>query len=528
MKPIVPFDNSTITRPENLYGRGDLLKRLTAYARRNDNVQIIGSRRFGKTCVLRCMYTILRKEKSIYPIYVDIKSDAIKETINVYKYLISVLVEHLYRDDIFTKPEKLSGIELTPCARWTEIYEYLQEQNVSRVRSQDLFSELVNTFAELMKKKILFMFDEYEYMLKSSFDSPAGFMKIRTLSTLTLDNGIHPLNYWIAGSKEWNEFCSLIGSGEMNVISAVESILPISFDGFTELWKNECENIEDSELRTSACAMLKKVYDASGGVPFYAKLIGSYYLSNGHFPSYNVISNYLSEIESGLQPQEKKILDELRKGPKVFAMSKSLTNLEKHGLIAIDPKSNQCSIPIGFYMDYLKANQQDKSLLILNETTTRKQVKQITDLVENINKTYNNKKNKFIFEPVNDSASLEEDMRIVCYDKGQFSDFCSAIYRFYLERSKDEAIGRSGRLPREFRWSKFCKIVDTCRHTFGGGHEIDMFAVYPGQLTKADVLQELLGSANEPYRAEDFAMLQQQILVRCIKELEAINEHIRK
>lgn len=523
-----PFDMSTITRPESLYGRDDLLKRLTALARRNDNVQIIGSRRFGKTCVLRCMYTILRNEKSIYPIYVDIKSDAIKDTINVYKYLISVLVEHLYRDDIFTKPEKLSGIELTPCDDWTEIYEYLQQENVSLVKSQKLFSEIVNTFAELMEKNILIMFDEYEYMFKFSFNSPEGFMKLRTLSTSTLDNGIHPLSFWIAGSKTWDEFCTLIGSGELNVINATENILPISFDDFSKFWMQECESIEECELRTSLTAFVRKTYDASGGVPFYAKQIGSYYLSNGHFPTYNVISNYLSEIESGLHPQEKKILDELRKGPKVFAMSNFITNLEIHGLITIDPKSNQCSIPIGFYLDYLKANQLDKSLLITKETVVRQYVKQITDLVENINKTYKNKKDAYMFEPVNDSASLEDDLRVVCYDKDQFKDFCSALYRFYLERSKDEEQGLGGRLPKGFRWNRFHKIVDMCRHTFGGGHEIDMFEIRQGQLNKADVLKELLGSDNEPYKAEEFAMLQQQILVRCIKELEAINVHIRK
>lgn len=525
-----PFDMSTITRPEDLYGRAELLKRLTALARRNDNVQIIGSRRFGKTCVLRCMHTILREEETVYPIYIDIKAEGIKDTINVYKYLISILLEHLYNDDIFTEAERFCGVELTPCNDWTDIYEYLQEKNVSLVKSQKLFSEIVNTFAELMGKNILFMFDEYEYMFKFSFTSPEGFMKLRTLSTSTLENGIHPLSFWIAGSKTWDEFCTLIGSGELNVINATENILPISFENFSDMWKHDCESIDDDELRNSINMSMKKAFEASGGVPFYAKQIGSYYVSKRQFPTYQVISDYLSEIESGLQPQEKKILDELRKGPKVFQKSNFITNLEIHGLIAINIKSAQHSIPIGFYLDYLKANQQDKSLLITNEEVTRKHVKKITDLVENINKTYynKNKKYKFIFEPVNDSASLEEDLRIVCYDKEQFRDFCSALYRYYLERSKDDENNLGGRLPKGYRWNKFYRIVDMCRHTFGGGHEIDMFEIRQGQLTKADVLRELTGTSNEPYKAEEFAKLQLSILLRFIDELERINESIRK
>jgi predicted AAA+ superfamily ATPase len=69
------FSQIEITDPEKLFGRKELIDKLFALANRHDNVAIIGTRRFGKTCLLKCMETKLRqdnKSKS-YPIYFDFK-----------------------------------------------------------------------------------------------------------------------------------------------------------------------------------------------------------------------------------------------------------------------------------------------------------------------------------------------------------------------------------------------------------------------------------------------------------------------
>ena len=523
-----PFEMSTITRPENLFGRAELLKRLTALARRNDNVQIIGSRRFGKTCVLRCMYTILRSEETVYPIYFDMKADAIKGTENVYKYLISVLVEHLYKDGHFKQPEKFSSVVIIPCDDWTTIFENLQQANVSLVKAQKMFVDIVNFFAELIGKNILFMFDEYEFMFKFGFDRPEGFMKLRTLSTSTLHNELHPFSFWIAGGKPWDAFCTLIGSGELNVINATEHILPITYDSFQEMWRSECELIEEEDLKGKVLSHKDEVYKASGGVPFYAKQIGAHFVSKLQFPTYQVLSTYFSEITSGLHPQEVKILDILQKSPKDFPPSLYITDLEIHGLIAIDEKSRQYRIPIGFYVQYLKANQQDKSQLVTREETVQQYVKKITGLVENINNTCRNKKGEYIFEPVNDSASLEEDLRTVCYDKNKFQDFCQAMYKYYLERSKIQGGKIGEKLPQSFQHNEFRKIVDACRHSFGGAHEIDVFEASYYSFTKEDVLEKLLGSKNEPNSPKEFALLQEKMLIKFIENLNRLNDYVRK
>ena len=522
-----PFDMSTITCPENLFGREDLLKRLSALARRNDNVQIIGSRRFGKTCVLRCMHTILRKEDSVYPIYVDMKADGIRKTCNVYMYLSSILIEQLYKDKIYTHQEKIASIEILPCDDWTSIYEQLQNSAISLVKAQKIFSELVNTFAELMEKNILFLFDEYEFMFKYGFDSPEGFMKLRTLSTSTLGNGIHPFSFWIAGSKTWDVFCTLIGSGELNVINTTEYILPITYEDFSSMWDHECALIEDETIKNLVSSHKKRAFEASGGVPFYAKLIAANTINTEAFPTYRILSTYFSEIESGLHPSEMQVLDVLFKTPKAFPQSSIIKNLEDHGLILLNLKTGQYSVPIVFFVEYLKARQQDKTLMISKDTIIRQYVDKITKLVENINSTYHNKKDEYLFGLVNDNDSLINDLRTVCSDKDQFKDFCSALYKYYLERTKKDGKNRE-KLPKEFRYSRFANIVDMFRHTFGGGHEIDMLELQNWQKSKSDMLFELTGSRNEPNSAEEFSKLQQTILTMFIKELESINDHIRK
>lgn len=520
------FDTSTIIQPEKLFGRKDLLSRLTISAKRNDNVQIIGSRRFGKTCVLKCMETKLLKNSSIFPIYIDMKADAIRGTENVYRYLIAILVAQLFSAGVFTQKEVVNKVEIEPTDDWTDIYESLQ--NVSLVKTQKLFADLVNMFADMMGKNILFMFDEYEYMFRCGFDRPEGFMKLRNLST-SIYNNIRPFSFWIAGNLTWNAFCTSIGSGELNVINTEEHILSLTFDDFSAMWDYECQHIDDIEVRNELVKFKQKVYECSGGIPFYAKQIGTYYLKEKKFPTHHILTNYFKEIDNRLHPDQKKILNELRKTPKHFYQSDFITDLEIHGLIRYDIKTCKYFIPIGFYAEHLKAVQLNKTVQTPSPTLQR-QVKEITDLIENINKTYHNKQNgkkEYMFIPVNDGASLENDLRIECTSKEKFAVFCSALYRIYLERSKGEnAIGE--KLPQKHRYSDFRKIVDTCRHTFGGGHEFDTFQAYPGQLSKVNVLKMLVNSENEPYKVEEFIELQNALLKKFIDELKAINEIIRK
>lgn len=69
----IPFQVKDISNPAELYGRNQLIDRLVTAARMKQNTNLIGARRFGKTCVLKSTYTVLRAqmdEISVYPVYI--------------------------------------------------------------------------------------------------------------------------------------------------------------------------------------------------------------------------------------------------------------------------------------------------------------------------------------------------------------------------------------------------------------------------------------------------------------------------
>ena len=196
----IPFQVKDISNPQELFGREKLLDNLIVAAKLKQNTNIIGARRFGKTCVLKSICTLLKNKEdiSVYPIYIDIKTSDIKGTDAVYRHLIGILVESLYNEGLFTEPEKFGSVEITPCDDWTEIAEKLE--SLSSTRIQSVFQRLVYWLSELLDRTILFMIDEYEYLFKFALDSTSGFMKLRTMSSDTLPNGSRPFCFWLTGA----------------------------------------------------------------------------------------------------------------------------------------------------------------------------------------------------------------------------------------------------------------------------------------------------------------------------------------
>lgn len=104
---IIPFQVKDISNPKELFGREKLLDNLIVAAKLKQNTNIIGARRFGKTCVLKTVCTLLKEKEdiSVYPVYIDIKTSDIKGTDAVYRHMIGILVESLYNNGLFTEPE---------------------------------------------------------------------------------------------------------------------------------------------------------------------------------------------------------------------------------------------------------------------------------------------------------------------------------------------------------------------------------------------------------------------------------------
>jgi len=514
------FAQVEITDPNKLFGRKELIEKLLILSNRHDNVAIIGTRRFGKTCLLKCIETALRQDNksTSYPIYFDFKGvgSIIEGTDNVYKYMISVLVEVLYKDKYITQEETIKNVRIIPSYDWTDIYEQLSD--ISSIKTQGLFTELITIFAEMLDKTILFLIDEYEYLFKYSFDTPVGFMTMRALSS----QKEKPFAFWIAGAVNWDYLCTVIGSGELNVINQTVSLIPIDKDAFSKMWEYEIVGISDLELKQLLQSSFEFAYTNSGGVPYYGKHIGSFILVEKKLPDYSILKSYFQEIDNALHLEEKQILNEIAKLPQNIKNSKHMIELRNKGLVKqSDNRKDSYEINIGFYRDYLIASLNDADRLKPKLSESQELVEKITNLIETINKTLDNKKKPYIFDLVNDSASLENDLRTLCFGKEKFADFASALYKIYFERTKDND-KKGEKLPTKFRYNEFSQIIDILRHSFGGGHLVDKFQQQKGKMTKSVMLEILTGNKNEPYSAEDFNKLQIEILKRFEKELNSL------
>ncbi|MDR0682661.1 MAG: hypothetical protein LBG15_12585 [Dysgonamonadaceae bacterium] len=531
---MVAFAQIEITDPEKLFGRKELITKLVVLANRHDNVAIIGTRRFGKTCLLKCMETKLRQDENSksYPIYFDFKEvgSIIKGTDEVYKYMISIIVSRLCNDKHFTEEETIRKITIKPESDWEDVYEQIKD--VSAVKIQGLFEKIIKFFSELLDKTILLLIDEYEYLFKYSFDSPTGFMRMRTLSTQSLERGLRPFSFWIAGAVSWDYLCTLTGSGELNVITTTETITPLTKEDFSLMWQSELEPIEDTLLKTKIAENLEFAYMKSGGVPFYGKHIGNYIIKENKQPDFSILKSYFNEVDTSLILEEKKILNNLAKLPKNIKDSKQIINLLNRGII-YQNNNKSYEVSIGFYKDYLIATTKDEEQMQSILLESHKLTKTITDLIETINNTLSNKRKPLMFELVNDSSSLENDLRTECHTKEQFADFASSLYKTYFERTKQNN-KKGERLPKgdhgksKYVYSEFAKCVDTFRHTFGGGHLTQNFTTTNGQISKADALEILVGSKNEPHTAEDFSKLQIALLKKFECELNKILGEVRK
>ena len=516
-----------------LFGRSQLISQLLTLANNRYSVSITGLRRFGKTSLLKCINTSLRKDENskVYPILLDFKEvgSIIKGTDNVYKYIVSCFVATLFKDNYFVEAAEFKKIKIVASGDWEDIFESLE--NVNAVRIQGLFEEIIMFFSELLDKTILLLIDEYEWLFRFSFDQPVGFMKLRNFSSRLSSTGISPFSFWIVGATPWDYLCTLTGSGELNVIDAPPIHLgPIDYESFCHMWKSEIDNLNETPdlIKNS----VDFAYHATGGIPFYGKLIGSYILSNHVLPNYTILNSHLHELMDSLQNEERVILFELSRLPRNYKLTKYVHELINKGLI----KKNAINfdITIGFLKEFLKSVDNVTSTSDLTHpsiSNTQILTDKITSLITNINKTHHNKKGAYIFEPVVDEAALIKDLSTSCYSLDLFSNFACSLYKIVFERTKDTKGGidqTKAKLPNSFkRGNQFIDIVDIMRHSLGGGHLMDTFTPRSGQITKAKMLEILVGNNNEPNTPEEFHNLQLSTLKLFESELVKLNAIVR-
>jgi len=519
-----------ITDPKDLFGRKELLAQLIALANNRYCVAITGLRRFGKTSILKCIETYLRQDQKskVYPLYFDFKEvgSCIRGTDNVYRYMISQLIARLSQDMLFEESIPFKKVTINATKDWEDVFEILSDVNA--VRIQGLFEEITSFFSEFLEKTILFLIDEYEFLFRFSFDSPVGFMKLRNFSSKTLLNGINPFCFWITGTTSWEYLCSITGSGELNVINAPPIYLgPIDADSFHEMWQNEVNYT--TECPDQIITAEEFAFNASGGVPFYGKLIGAYILSERSLPTFSLLKSFFHELHGTFQNEEKDILSELSRLPRNYKSSKFIIELIDKGLIKRN--GNNYEVSVGFLKDYINLSiNVDDEKTITNMPETEVINDNINVIITNINRTYHNKQGSYIFVPVVDDAALIKDLRTPCYSADRFSDFANSLYKIIYEKTKANKNGdfvSLATLPKSFkRGNQFINAVDIMRHSLGGGHLMDTFIQRNEQMTKPEMLEYLVGCRNEPSTPEDFYFLQVKTLKNFEAELKKLQQII--
>ncbi len=542
MRP--PFNTDVITSAEELYGRKALLDYLREAARMCVNIQLIGTRRFGKTCLFRTMCRELSNDNSpCYPVFLDFKnvSGAVSGTPDVYKYIVSAVLASLFQSGILEKeciPFGDGSVLLTPDKSWYRIYSQLK--NLGSSESLGLFQEIIPWFADLLGKPVMLMIDEYEYLIKYSLSCPDDFFAIRNLATESFpDTGQRILVFWVAGAETWKHIGEVTGSGWGNTLNSPTYLEPLEKEDFIKMWNDEANKVEDESKRDMLLSKAEFAWEKSGGVPFYGKLIGREFLLRKNADiDYTLLHTFFDEILKGnMSKDEKLILKELSSLARRKSETTELKSLINKGLVIYDDNSKRHRITIGFLADYLKTLD---FVAATRMPPTYGIVDEICRLIENINR---NRPYNMIFKPVNEELSLAIEMKNVVCDQHTMLVFSAAIYKMYLERSASKYIAEDGQeknyfgknLPPGFRkridpehpeWGMFARAVDRLRQTYI--HLFDNNRPVKSQIDEVEMLNFFIGKSVLPLKPEEYSELQMGVLNKFKQELENMRDYVCK
>lgn len=554
------FPQTKISDPNKVFGRGEGLSILEDNAKSLAQIQIIGARRFGKTTISLCLESLLRKDETsnVYPIYTDVKTSRVKGTANFYRYLTAMLVKRLCEDQIFTEEKSFGLVTITPSIEYIENYTRLKDSLDDY--QPDIFIKVASHFAEKMGKTILVIFDEYEYLAKSTFESLDGFMPLREFSTDTLDSGLRPFIFWLVGARPWGHFVKsnqlsnvevIGGSGEFNNVELEFYMNPISKSDFLEFWETRCEDYysgcEDEDSLNEKSIILsygESVYNAVSGIPFYASAIAKCIKTDKKLPDYTCIKSHLEEALRIFDESTIKLLRKLCT-PQFTKETEDYDLLSSYGFICCDDEG-KASVSMGYLRDYLIRtikSDDPKSSPVQSSTRKEDNVKQLVEnidvLIEYINSTCSNKKRPPIFESTLEERKLRVSMNHVCTKESEFGEFLETLVKVYYERSKalDPALGASipgFRLAElengkaKYKGRKFFKVLEPLRTYYGAHLKDKVERKNSYQLDLGDALFQLQGHRNEPDCPEAWYKLQVKMLDFFIIELQYIKNLVCK
>lgn len=502
MEPFIV--NTDITDLENLYGRSRQIKILKSCAKRKGNVGIIGARRFGKTCILKSMENYLnghREEYTAYPIYFDVKSQCSvhKDTTAVYRHIATLLASKMCQDGIIDKGTfKISrkcSLEVSPC----EVDMQVEMEQWPSVYQKEVVFSLAKKLSERGLYLLLFL-DEVDYLLLEAFESPSDFSRIRTAATDSSCN----LKFWVAGTSGWSAICTNVGSPELNCGLENVTLEPLSKDEFSEMWNKECILVKNDITRKKLFSLEEDVFNKTGGVPFYAKYVGSCVINKNleQIPDYSSIRDYLREIFNSrfMTDAEKSALIMLANNRKQYEqeLPDGISTLITKGLVTNE--EYEYFIPIGYLSDYIRAVGSNK---VLDIDIEKKELEIIVDeiirLRDSVYKLYRSN-NLFIFITSTEDPLICNALKICCVDESTLISFATSLYKLYYEGSD-----KGRRLPSGFYTHDFCNVVRALRH------KNDHLDCELTQMTDQKLFA-LINNGNAPFKKEHYMMIQKKVL----------------
>lgn len=522
-----PFQNGLIKEPDNLYGRADLLDDLLNIANTLTPIQLIGARRFGKSCTINSFSTKLKRLKDAisYPIILDTYSDDIVGAEYTYRYIAANIISQLLSDGIIDDTDIFLEdilVTISPKTRWKIINEQIL---ASRHDAAEIFEAIVINLSSRIGKKLLLIFDEYEHMAREAFDVK-GFRPMRRIC----DQQDSPIFFWLVGANKWEIFAAqdpkhtIGGSGEFNQVQAERFVVPLKKADFCKMWEHECSNIANDSIRRMALESRDNAFISSGGVPFYAKTIGKHIIFDKSFPTYSILEGQLFELEKNLSSDAKKMLYSIQRKPieEPEVNPNSINTLKSLGLL-IKNSHNQLSIPIKYLSDYIASKIADDNSSDESTNNLLQIVDSIGELIVRINNNQISKNGRPLIPARVDAYTLYKYLRTPADSQDKFTNFINSMYVLYWDNSKAELYSNGYKLAYA---SMFRKSMDRIRHIYGIAHEGENLDVAPGQISIENALQYISGFPIVPKSSQDFLTLQFSLLNHFMADLVRINQKI--
>ena len=461
MEPFIV--NNVIEDINYLYGRSKCIGALVSCVKRRENAGIIGARRFGKTSLLKSMRSYIEShpESNALPIYFDVKDDFTgihKDTPKVYYTLAAILAKEMCEMGIL-KEGNYNISRRCVLDVSTDLSDMVVQMSTWHPEYQT--KAFFNLTDEVCRhgKYVLLLLDEIDSLLLDAFNTPSDFGRIRGAAT----DKSEKLSFWIAGTSSWKSITTSIGSPELNC--GLEQIRLSSLDkeDFSAMWKYECSLIGDKDLRQKILSLEDVIYSKTGGVPYYAKFIGSSFLNGTitEMPDYSILRDYLMGIyESKFMTEtERSALKVLANGGIKFGneVPDGVNSLYIKGLVEIKD-NKEYYIAIEYLADYVSAINSN-SILETSPDAEKMERDMLVDEIVRLRIAVNKSYKDSPFVSTDDDSIDFPNLRKPCYDESALFAFATSMYKLYYEGS-----GKGCRLPAGFHDNKFSKMIRVLRH----------------------------------------------------------------